>query len=166
MHPIRPMQHGDISAVLAIQAEAYVTETLETEATIRSRFETCPDTAWVAESEHGICAYLVGYRSLVGQVTPLDGDFAPLARGDSLYLHDLAVSSRANGRGLGPALVTAALDHARGQGLRYSALVSVQGSKGFWERLGYAAESQLMREQAANLATYAGPAFYMVKPLT
>ena len=165
MYPIRPMRRGDLPAVLAIQAEAYVTETLETEATIRSRFETCPDTAWVAEAEHGVCAYLVGYRSLVGKVTPLDGDFAPQARGDSLYLHDLAVSTRANGRGLGPALVAAALDHARGQGLRYSALVSVQGSKGFWERLGYAAEHRLAQQQAANLATYAGPAFYMVMQL-
>lgn len=165
MHPIRPMRRGDIPAVLAIQAEAYRTETLETEATIRGRFATSPDTAWVAEGERGVCAYLVGYRSRVGRVTPLDGDFAPHAQGDSLYLHDLAVSTRANGRGLGPALVAAALAQARERGLRYSALVSVQGSKGFWERLGYAAEHALEPAQAANLATYAGPAYYMVKRL-
>ena len=165
MHPIRPMRRGDIPAVLAIQAEAYRTETLETETTIRGRLAACPDTAWVAEGNDGVCAYLVGYRSTVGKVTPLDGDFAPLARGDSLYLHDLAVSSRVNGRGLGPALVNAALGHARDRGLRYSALVSVQGSKGFWERLGYAATLQLEQQQAANLATYTGPAYYMVKPL-
>jgi predicted N-acetyltransferase YhbS len=159
------MRPGDISAVLSIQAEAYISETLETEAIIRERFTSCPDTAWVAEGEGGVCAYLVGYRSTMGKITPLGGDFAPLSQSDSLYLHDLAVSRRANGLGLGPALVEAALQQAHREGLNYSALVSVQGSKGFWERLGYAAAHGLEPDQATNLATYAGPAFYMVKTL-
>ena len=79
-------------------------------------------------------------------------------------LHDLAVARRAAGRRIGPALVREALGQARQQQLRFSALVSVQDSHAFWNRMGYA-EHQPDPEHAAHLHSYQVPATYMVRPL-
>ena len=132
---------------------------------IRARLAACPQLAWVAEDELGVCAYLFAYHSRVGKVTPLDGHFQPHAEADCLYLHDLAVSRRAGGRGIGPALVQRNLEQARSQQLRYSALVSVQESEAFWSRLGYATHDELEAPQVDNLASYQIPAVYMVRAL-
>jgi len=72
---------------------------------------------------------------------------------------------RAAGRGIGPALVRRNLEHGRSPQIKYSALVSVQGSEDFWARLGYVAETELESVQQRNLDSYRVPALYMVKPL-
>lgn len=155
----------DVEAVLAIQAACYGPQTVEAEAVIRRRLAVAPDTAWVAEAATGVCAYLVGYRSRVGQLTPLHGDFEPQPEGDSLYLHDLAVATAAAGAGAARALIEHAWAYARALGLAHSALVSVQGSRAFWQKRGYAVVAELSPEQRRRLATYAGPSDYMVRPL-
>lgn len=162
---LRLMSEDDIPAVLAIQEESYPHELLESAAIIRQRLHSFPELAWVAEDAHGLCAYLFGYRSLAGKVTPLDGAFSAPNSPDCLYLHDLAVARRAAGRGIGPALVRRNLEHGRSPHIKYSALVSVQGSEDFWARLGYVAETELESVQQHNLASYRVPALYMVKPL-
>ncbi|HCJ29967.1 MAG TPA: histone acetyltransferase [Pseudomonas sp.] len=159
------MQARDIPAVMSIQQESYAAEVLEDEAVIRTRLAACPQLAWVAEDAIGVCAYLFAYHSRVGKVTPLDGEFQHHAEANCLYLHDLAVSRRASGRGIGPALVRKNLEQARTQKLRYSALVSVQESEAFWSRLGYAAHTALEPAQISNLSSYQIPAVYMVRAL-
>ena len=162
---LRPMGEHDIPAVLAIQAESYASELLESAEVIRQRLLAFPDLAWVAEDAAGVCAYLFGYRSHAGKVTPLDGVFAEPEQPDCLYLHDLAVAARAAGRGIGPALVQRNLEQGRARRLQYSALVSVQDSQAFWSRLGYADHGELDDAQRRNLESYGVPAVYMVKPL-
>ena len=49
--------------------------------------------------------------------------------------------------------------------LRQSALVSVQGSQGFWERHGYAAQPLHDAVQRKRLAAYGAGAVYMVRGL-
>lgn len=164
MFSIRLMHDQDIPAILDIQTEAYASDLLESEAIIRARRASAPRHAWVAEDDQGVCAYLFAYHSRVGKVTPLDGEFRTPAQPDCLYLHDLAVAPRAAGRRIGPALVREALGQARQQQLRFSALVSVQDSHAFWNRMGYA-EHQPDPEHAAHLHSYQVPATYMVRPL-
>ena len=165
MFSFRTMQASDIPAVMSIQEEVYAPQLHEEEAVIRTRLAACPQQAWVAEDAEGVCAYLFAYPSQLGQVTPLGGDFQPQADADCLYLHDLAVASRAAGRGIGPALVRHKLQRAGAAKLRYSALVSVQDSQGFWSRLGFEPEEALSTPQASNLASYQIPAVYMVRSL-
>lgn len=166
MQNLRLMSQADIPAVLAVQHECYELLTLEDEATIRARLDTSPDSAWVAEDDDGVCAYLVSYRSTLGKVTPLGGHFDVPPEPDCLYLHDLAITDRSKGSGMGSALVRFALEQAREEGLSYSSLVSVQGSSEFWKRLGYAAFTELDTTQQANLQSYVGLSWYMVKQLT
>lgn len=165
MPKFRPMSQDDIISVLNIQVECYPAAILEDEAIIRARLASTPDSAWVAEDVDGVCAHLVAYPSVVGNITPLGGLFNLPERADSLYLHDLAVGSKAKGLGLGPQLVRHACEQAVADGLKYSALVSVQDSRGFWSRLGYSVLDGLGLNQLASLRSYGKPSWYMVKEL-
>ena len=159
------MMPDDVRAVLAIQAECYLPALIEDESSVRARLDVSPDTAWLAEDEAGVCAYLVAYRSLVGKVTPLGGAFDVAVVPGTLYLHDLAVARRARGRGVAQALVGLAGEQARAEGLAHSSLVAVQASREFWQKHGYAVVSELEPRELANLESYGGQGDYMVKRL-
>jgi ribosomal protein S18 acetylase RimI-like enzyme len=160
---VRRMRLDDLPSVAAIQATAYPPHFLEDEATLQARLNDFPDTAWVAQGPSGVCAYLVAYRSVLGKVTPLGAHFESPLGADCLYLHDLAVSATAAGQGLGPLLVQHALAMARREGLAASALVSVQGSQGFWRRMAYQAQRLDDPQQQAHLASYPGTGVYMMQ---
>lgn len=161
----RAMQLCDLDAVVRIQAEAYVDEILETDEVIRARFAQTPDTSWVVERAGEVCGYLVGYQSALGEVSPWGSEFAHKPESTALYLHDLAISKSAAGCGLGSMLVDHALIEARQRELRAAALVSVQNSKSFWQKLGFHECDQLDDIQQYNLASYSGPAIYMTREL-
>ncbi|SKA23349.1 Acetyltransferase (GNAT) family protein [Trichlorobacter thiogenes] len=160
------MTQEDVHSVFQVQAECYVSVALEDESTMRTRLVGAPDTAWVAEDNEGVGAYLVAYRSIIGKVTPLGGCFDIPDNAESLYLHDLAVSDRMKGHGIGSALVRHACDRALQKGLTYSSLVSVQDSMGFWIRHGFKIFDLLDPVQLSNLKTYGELSVYMIKEIT
>lgn len=162
---VRTMRANDLDAVLAIQLACYGAGFVESGELIARRLASAPRTGWVVEHRGGVQAYLAGYPSVVGKLTPLHGEFEVAAAADSLYLHDLAVHPDASGLGLGPRLVRQASAHAVQAGWRHSALVSVQSSVGFWERQGYALWQPDGPEQQARLATYPGDSVYMARRL-
>ncbi|MCX7252197.1 MAG: GNAT family N-acetyltransferase [Burkholderiales bacterium] len=160
------MLRADIASVLRLQAQCYLPDNIESEAVIRARLASAPDTAWIAETDGKACAYLVGYRSRLGQVGVLGDDFEPADTPDCLYLHDLAVGAQARGLGLGPRLVAHALSQARREKLAWAALVSVQDSQPFWRQQGFAARQLDDPGQELALSNYAGaPACYMTQEL-
>ncbi|MEC5384857.1 GNAT family N-acetyltransferase [Uliginosibacterium sp. H3] len=165
MHNIRLMTQADIPAALALQAECYGIGMNESEAVFRSRLDAAPDSAWLATDAQGALAYLVGYRSRLGKLTLLGDTFTPAAMPDCLYLHDLAVSPRAQGSGLARGLLLHAWSLAQREGLAYSALVSVQDSQRFWRKLGYEVWESLTADELAKLSSYTGPSYYMVRQL-
>ncbi|WP_221227670.1 GNAT family N-acetyltransferase [Rhodocyclus tenuis] len=158
---LRVMTAVDIDGVVAVQRLCYPPAMNEPAAIIRSRLATAPAFAWVAASDAGICAYLVGYPSLLGKVTALGGGFVVPAAPDCLYLHDLAVAPRALGRGVAGALLRLARDAASAAGFSRAALVSVQDSLAFWQKQGFSAGPALTPQQRVNLASYPPPAFYL-----
>lgn len=143
----RRMTEADIGSVIHIQAECYVSSILEAEEVIRKRLRKFHETAWVAEDGWGIGAYLVAYRSPMGKITPLDNLFEEVDETDCLCLHDLAVSDRMKGQGIGDGLVAVALGYAMGIGLPYSSLVSVQNAQPFWRKFGYEVWAAVSPEQ-------------------
>lgn len=165
---IRTMQQADLPAVVAIQAEAYNGYFLESPSVLKARLAVAADTAWVAESNNQVQAYLVAYRTVPAVVTPLNTVFDVKPAGSCLYLHDLAVSANLAGRGIGPRLVQHALHSATLSGCEHSALVSVQDSKAFWQRLGYIEAALTQEQQNAvfqALASYGSGAVYMSQQL-
>ena len=162
----RPMLPTDIPSVVHLQAQCYLPDNIESGTVIRARLASAPDTAWVAERDGAVCAYLVGYRSRLGQVGALGDGFEPATDPNCLYLHDLAVGPQARGLGLGPLLVAYALAQAVREGLAWAALVSVQGSQAFWRQQGFTAMRLDDRDPLQALASYAGgQACYMTQAL-
>jgi len=158
---IRPMQPADLDAVLRVQAACYPPPMQEPAAVVTTRLDAAAATCLAACDADGVCGYLFAYPSRLGLVTDLGAPFEIAPDADTLYLHDLAVDSRALGRGLGRALVEYLLDLGRGLGLSHAALVSVQDSTRFWTGLGFAARMTA----DAGLLTYPAGAVYMARPL-
>lgn len=162
----RPLAVADLPGLLQVQRACYGEGFEESHAVFLRRL-ACPAQCSLALARDGrLVAYLAAYRSVRGKVTPLHGDFEPAEAPDTLYLHDMAVSPALAGQGLARVLLQAAWATARSEGLRHSALVSVQGSQGYWARHGYAPAPLQHAVQRQRLATYGEGAVYMVRALT
>lgn len=165
---IRLMSLNDLIAIEHIQEEAYAGYFLESADVIAQRFQLSPRTAWVAERDGQVCAYLVGYWSRVGKINPLNAPFALVEDANCLYLHDLALLKIAQGFGVGKKLIQAATEFALNESAAALALLSVQNSKDFWQGFGFSEFVDLENIQQENLNTYLtgdDAAFYMVKSL-
>lgn len=158
------MAAADLPPVLDIQLACYGADFVEAGPLILRRLACAPATAWVAEREGQVCAYLTAYPSQRGKLTALHGDFEPAgANADTLYVHDLAVHPQAHGLRLGAALVAHAMAHSHTQGWRHAALVSVQDSVAFWRHRGFIPAELADAAQRARLASYPGAAAYMLR---
>lgn len=148
---------------MAVQLACYGPGYAESTEVFARRLASPAQCCLVVEQAGEVVAYLAAYRSCLGKVTPLHGDFARYAHPDTLYLHDMAVLPRCAGQGLASALLQPLWTQARAEGLRHSALVSVQGSQGYWARHGYAAQPLTDALQRELLAGYGEDAVYMVR---
>lgn len=164
----RTMTAQDIPALERIQEDAYGVHFLEPSEIIAARLAACPETAWVAEGQGRVCAYLVGYLSECGKITKLHESFINSENPDCLYLHDLALSPSAQGQGIGRGLIETAEKFARDKNLNALSLLSVQNSKMFWQKFGFSEYFDLDAQNKSYLATYltdGQDAHYMVKSL-
>ncbi|RJF91947.1 GNAT family N-acetyltransferase [Noviherbaspirillum saxi] len=161
----RAIEISDIPDILHIQAENYPISMQEDEGIVRSRILAAPDTSLLVLDHHGVCGYLFAYPSLLGRVAALNRPFVIARKADTLYLHDLAISRRVTGAGLGKSLVSVATELGKMKGFTYSSLMSVQDSLGFWKKLGYQVRPSIDHASTAALHSYPDNAVYMVKPL-
>lgn len=167
---LRPLCAADLPALLAVQRACYGDGLIESEAVYARRLASPAHRSLaLVDGREGaagrLVAYLAAYRSTLGQVTPLHGDFggAPESTQDTLYLHDMAVLPAFHGLGLAQRLLAAAWQGARADGLRRAALVSVQGAQAYWARQGFAVQALAHAAQRERLAGYGEGAVYMVR---
>ncbi len=159
---VRAMRPDDLDAIVEVQAQCYPPDMNEPASLLAARLQACPETAWVAVDPGTDVpgAYLVGYRTLLGKVSPLGGAFAHHPQADGLYLHDLAIGHALRGRGVAKLLVA----HARSRALEWElaglALVSVNDTVAFWQGQGFEPADVTPQGRAA-LDTYPGRAVYM-----
>lgn len=162
---VRPLALDDLADLLAVQLACYGEGFVESGDVFARRLASPANCSLVLEQGGRVCAYLAAYRSVRGKVTPLHGDFEAVARPDTLYLHDMAVLPLHAGQGLARRLLQPLWAEALAQGLRHSALVSVQGTQPYWEHHGYAPQALGDAAQQARLASYGGGAVYMARAL-
>lgn len=163
----RPLQTDDLPALMAVQRAAYGDGFMESTEVFARRLASPVNCSLALMLDGALCAYLAAYQSVQGKVTPLHGDFEPPVGSapDTLYLHDMAVLPSMAGQGLARRLLQPLWDQAAAQGLRHSALVSVQGSQGYWERYGYGVAALTQPLQQQRLASYGEGAVYMTRSL-
>ncbi|WP_280191668.1 GNAT family N-acetyltransferase [Delftia sp. PS-11] len=162
---VRPLTVADLPDLLAVQRACYGDGFEESREVFARRLASPANCSLALELAGRLCGYLAAYRSRLSKVTPLHGDFEAVDAPDTLYLHDMAVHPDAAGQGLARALLQPLWERARAQGLRHTALVSVQGSRGYWERHGYAAHPLTSARQRQHLDSYGPDALYMARHL-
>ena len=164
---VRSLQPDDLPALMAVQRAAYGDGFMESTEVFARRLASPVNCSLALLLDGALCAYLAAYQSVQGKVTPLHGDFEPPVgtAPDTLYLHDMAVLPALAGQGLARALLAPLWRGAVTRGLTRSALVAVQGSRGYWERHGYAVHALRNALQRQHLAAYGEGAVYMLRTL-
>ena len=175
-HPplLRRLVPADLPAVVRLQSRGYPLDYREPQAAFAAKLRASPDTAWGvddADQPGELLAYLFALPTRAWQWPTLHADdwVAPSAP-DGLYLHDLCLSPRARGQGLGPALVGAARSHAQAQGWQRLVLIAVQASGPFWVRQGFApVPPDVLQSAGADASSFGDAACVMwaaVPPMT
>ena len=168
---VRPLHPGDVEALLHIQTVCYGDGFQESREVFTQRLSSplhCSLGVVLEDDAHGstLQAYLAAYWSTLGKITPLNGVFESGGPGiPVLYLHDMSVLPALAGQGVARHLTLQLLTQARARGLAHAALVSVQGSRSYWERQGFSVTSVNDAQQYKHLQTYGEGASYMTMKL-
>jgi predicted N-acetyltransferase YhbS len=135
--PIKAIDGSHWNEILKVQAEVYTDVEPEKEEVLRQKWEHSPASCFIYEKENLVCAYLLAHAW--DQETPpklhtlLPGN----KQGDILFLHDLAVSNRASGFGIGSQMVDYLIQTATSLRYKQISLVAIQNSPAFWKKMGF-----------------------------
>jgi len=124
--------------ILRIQEETYIELPPEDANILKSKWLSSPDTCSVYTSkENKILAYLLSHPWGSDKPPKLNEEVTLNNETTNLYLHDLALSNGARGKGIAKALVENLISNAKTQGFTKILLVAVQGSSSFWAKYGF-----------------------------
>lgn len=163
---IRPLHDDDMPAVAALQTTVFHPRFHETQEELTSRLAVAAPFCWAALDASGrLLAYILSHPWPAGSPPAIGTHLPRSPPTDNWFVHDLAISEAARGLGLGRDLVRVASRAAMAAGLVRGDLVAVQGAWSFWNKLGYAPQSDLPPELAAKVAGYGDDARYMTARL-
>ncbi|WP_423599579.1 GNAT family N-acetyltransferase [Roseateles sp. MS654] len=166
MLQLKVIGRADIPAVLAVQAQCYGPEFLESAQAFEAKLDAARHLhcSFLAVQAGEPLAYVVSLPVDDGDLPALDAPAVARARAPrTLYLHDLAVSPAGRAKRLGHKLVQQVVHRAQDMGLTQMALVAVQGSRDYWARQGFAdAEASPGSALAARLSSF-GPGSILMR---
>lgn len=163
---LRPMAAADLPEVLAVQAQCYRPELIESADALTSRLALAPTLCWVAahaDASQRLAAYLLTHPWPRETLPPLDGVLQHDGAADQTltwFIHDMAVAPAGQGQGLAKRLYAKARQRAMQGGLRCSRLIAVQSAARWWQQLGYAPVA-LVGDAATKLSRYGKGAVVM-----
>ncbi|UXH76381.1 GNAT family N-acetyltransferase [Roseateles amylovorans] len=169
MLQLKVIDTADVPAVMALQAECYGPEFLESAEAFEAKLRATRGLhcSYLAVEGDRMLGYVVSLPVGAEGLPALDAPHIERARTpDSLYLHDLAVSPAGRAQRLGHKLVQQVVQRAQDMGLRQVSLVAVQGSSDYWRRLGFQdADAPLSAAIAQKLASFGPDARLMRRDL-
>lgn len=135
---IRRMTISDLSAVDVVQRDAYREEFHEDPRVFADKLQEFPDGCWVCSIAGEMAGYMFSHPARLvappGLNALLDKSMEP---DDCYFIHDIAVLSTHRRRGVARTLLERGLQVAEQHAKDVVALISVQGSKEYWERFGF-----------------------------
>jgi GNAT superfamily N-acetyltransferase len=135
---IKQLSVQDIPAVLEVQVQCYIPELNERGDTFLKKLRLFPKGCMGYWQDSLLGAYVFSHPWKTGEIVPLDFGLNSLpADADCLYIHDLAVSPRLRGKGVGNQLVQQLFKIADSLGIKDFTLVAVQDSEPFWSKYGF-----------------------------
>ena len=124
--------------ILKIQEEAYTELPAEDVNVLKSKWYASPETCFIyLNNENKILAYLLSHPWCSDNPPKLYEEVSVNKKTSSLYLHDLALSIEARGRGIAGVMVENLINKARTLSFTKIMLVAVQGSTSFWAKYGF-----------------------------
>lgn len=159
----RPLLPEDLAAVEAIAGVVHP-DFFEAPAIFAERQRLYPAGTHLLEIDGTPAGYVLSHPFRLNTLPALNALLGAVPEGaDTYYLHDLALLPMARGTGAAGAIVGQLAGHARATGFASMSLVAVNGSRGFWERQGFAVADAPML--AGKLASYEDAARYMIRRL-
>ncbi|MBT1444423.1 GNAT family N-acetyltransferase [Shewanella sp. JM162201] len=156
MH-LRAIKTEDWQAILEIQAECYQALEPEPLHVLQSKWQVSPDSCFVMEKDGAVLGYCLAHPWVEATPPPLYQPLTELPDANTLYLHDMAISARAQGLGAGTKAMSKLKQLASHWSLPSLSLVAVQGADSFWRRQGFE-ESKSLK----CLGSYTDDASYMI----
>ncbi len=160
---LRDMEPEDMADVCRISKSCYSPELAESLEALKGKYALGRGTCVIVEIRGEIAGYIIAYPAAQWHIGKLDAVSEP-GEPECLYLHDIAVDSRWRGMGLANRMYGTVEEKARALGLKSMALVSVQGSRGIYEKWGFHCVEP-HSEYLAAFNTYGDDAFYMIREL-
>ncbi|WP_151671596.1 GNAT family N-acetyltransferase [Nitrincola schmidtii] len=158
---IRQMLYSDMPAVWAVQCACYQ-QVLEPESidALEAKRSASPTSCFVVVNDDGVQGYLIAIPWLFAQVPSLNDPSCQLPCGaDCLYLHDMAISPKMAGQGIGQMLFSGYQKIARELGFFKLALTAVGDAERYWKKLGFKVLDIKLSQQ--KVAAYGGQVTYM-----
>lgn len=158
----REMRASDLDTVKAL-SDLVHSALPERREILADKFTHFPQGAFVLEQGQAV-GYALAHPWTLGAIPALDTPLGALpVNADCLYLHDVAILPAARGHGSARMLVDLLAAIAGCLEMQALALTSVYGTREFWRACGFA--EQAAPAMAEKLATYGGPAHYMIRTL-
>ncbi|WP_228289623.1 GNAT family N-acetyltransferase [Shewanella cyperi] len=157
---LRPITDADWDGIMAIQAQCYGALGPESLEVMQSKWHSSPGSCFVMELQGELLGYCLAHPWQQDAPPPLYQTLPPLERRGKLYLHDMAFSAHARGKGLGKQALAKLTQQARAWQLDALALVAVLGADSYWQRQGFSAIPC-----PKPLDSYGPDALYMNRPL-
>lgn len=158
------MRESDLDGVAVLASIAFPGH-FEEQACFAERLALFPDGCFVLAARDEIMGYLIAYPWVPGAIPPLNSLLGCLpVTAEAVYLHDLALHPDARGHGVVRPMIERLAGTLGALGTRQIALVAVNDSVPFWQKMGFAP----VRDDpslTAKLQSYGGDATYMTRPL-
>ncbi|MGL5046757.1 MAG: GNAT family N-acetyltransferase [Shewanella sp.] len=154
---LRAITPQDWDAILTIQDECYSQLDPEPLHVLQSKWQVSPESCFVFEVNELVVGYCLAHPWITNKPPELNQPITHLPKADTLCLHDIAISTKAQGLGAGAkALAHLTLLAAR-DNLNSLSLVAVQGADRYWLKMGFI-------PQVINkcLDSYTDDAMYMI----
>jgi GNAT superfamily N-acetyltransferase len=160
------MKPEDLPDVDRIQTRAYDKAFVEDLAVFADRLRRYPEGCAMCVADREAVGYLFSHPGRLASPPALNRRLANddgATNDDCYFIHDIAVLPSHRGIGVARRLIEHALRVALKRGLTLVTLVSVQGSRGYWERRGF--QPVVGPEETLNHVreSYGDAACYMVQ---
>lgn len=154
---LRAITPQDWDAILAIQDECYSQLDPEPLHVLQSKWQVSPQSCFVFEVDKSVVGYCLAHPWTTNMPPALYQPITHLPKADTLYLHDIAISAKAQGLGAGAKALTRLTLLADRYNLNSLSLVAVQGADSYWQKMGF-------KPQAIDkcLGSYTDDAMYMI----
>ena len=168
MLTIEPATLHDISSIIRIQALCYKNVTLEHADVLLEKIHLFPAGCYIAKHDNQDVGYIISHPYLYLCPPKIDSYLNEIPdNANCFYIHDLAISPKIRGYGVGSYLLRRAICTARKCNFSSITLISVEDSLQFWVKNGFTEVGTQNNSQVEHvLAAYQITAKYLRRDIS